>query len=243
MSRPFTHLTTLIALAAMVLAMGCGRKQAVSPEAGASSIISAVANQAAADPAKGANALLQAATEPTRAFHFSYRAQSQINPKFPNDPEAKPEVGPVTLEAEISPEEITLDSVRGTKKTKTVAQKVKELDWAMIKLGLLGPLSDVSMTLAFASSAMRLVGPGVEGGMPVDLFAFDTRTASPAQKAGMAAAMGLLGGRLKHEAIYGTAAVEKATGLLVKFSMDSELKDTKGNVWKEHHEGEVTPKK
>lgn len=240
--RPLRTSSILALLTLGVLVPGCGRKPS-GPAADAPGASAAATAPAADRLGKAGTVLLQACTEPTTSFHFSYKAQSQINPKYPMDEAAKPEVGPVTLEVDISPDRIVLDGLRGAKASKATAEKAKEMDWAMTKLALLGPLSDVSLTLAFASPVATATGSGMEGGVAVDLFAFDTRTATAAQKAGISMAQGMLGGRVKHEAISGTAAVDKATGMLVKFSMDAELKDAKGHAWKEHYEGAVTPKK
>ncbi len=39
--------------------------------------------------------LMESLQKPTASYHFSYKAQENINPKFPMDKTAKPEVGPV----------------------------------------------------------------------------------------------------------------------------------------------------
>jgi hypothetical protein len=40
----------------------------------------------------------------------------------------------------------------------------------------------------------------------------------------------------------GTAWIAKDSGELVKFNIDTDYVDKNGHAWKEHYEGEVTPK-
>jgi hypothetical protein len=226
------------ALIALAGSFGCGRK------AGLPAGLPSVAPATAPDRAFGSatTILLQALTEPKASLHFSYKAMSQINPKFPREAGSKPEVAPVTLEADVSPAEITLDAVRGGKKTSTKAKKDNELDWAMAKLGLLGPMGDLAINLAFASPVAHVTGGETLGGAPANVYSFDTRSAGLTEKAGIQAAQAMLGGVLKQDAIYGTATVDKASGRMVKFSYDVEYSEKSGQTWKEHHEGTALPK-
>ena len=239
--RRTSFICSTAALAVLLVGTGCGRKAARVLAGGGTGMSASHAELQAFG--KSGSILLTAATDPKTSFHLSCKGQNQINPRFPMDEKAKPEFGPTSLEADISPDKITAVSVRGGKKSEAVAEKTKELDWAMVKLALLGPISDVTMTMAFASTVAKLAGPDTVGGAAADRYDFDTRTASVAQKLGLDAATKMLGARVRHEAIYGTVSVDKASGMLVKWNMDVELSDTKGNTWKEHYEGEAIAKK
>ncbi len=45
--------------------------------------------------------LMDSFEKPTAPFHFSYKGQENLNSKYPMDKTAKPEVGPVEVEADV----------------------------------------------------------------------------------------------------------------------------------------------
>ncbi len=183
--------------------------------------------------------LMDAMEKPTTHFHFSYQAQENINAKYPMDKAAKPEIGPVTVEAEVSPDEIDVTSTRGKQTSTHKAKKGDTGAWAFAQLDLLGPMTGTGILLAFGQAVARPAGSETVGGIAADKYDFDTSTATGSTKAGldMAKAMITNIGNTK-----GTVWVDKATGRFTKFNMDGDFKDKAGNAWKEHYEGEVTLK-
>lgn len=186
--------------------------------------------------------LMDSLTKPTAAFHYSYQAQKNINPKFPTDPKAKPEVGPVSIEADIAPDELSVETVEGKKKTETKAKKSDPMNWAMAQLSLTTSMLGPAMDLAFATPVAKSAGTESVGSMTAAKYTFDTSQADASQKTGMAIAMGMLGGKVKIGSLKGAAWVDQATGKLVKYTIDSELSDQSGDSWKEHEEMLITPK-
>ena len=91
----------------------------------------------------GAGKLTDAMKHPTAKFHFDYKGQENLT----GNKAKPPQVGPVALQAEISPEEISLRETRGvttetTKATKTSkATKGDELGWSMANLTTLGVMT------------------------------------------------------------------------------------------------------
>ena len=180
--------------------------------------------------------------EPLGNFHYSSKSQENINPKFPNEQGSKPVIGPVALEAEVTADTIQIDSTRG-KETKTVnAKKGDQLGWPMAQLELSGSLFSPVMAIAVGSSTARAAGSEMVGSVATDKYEFDTANASAAERAGIDAAMGMLGGRQKLTAVKGTAWIDKATGRVVKFDVATDLSDKAGNSWKETCEATYTPK-
>ncbi len=186
----------------------------------------------------GWKALMDACQKPADSFHFSYKAQKNLNPKYPMDKSAKPEVGPVEIEADISPEEIDLKETRGAKKSSANAKKSDQLSWASAQLSLLSALATPGMEMGYAGSVARPAGSEAVGTVSADKYEFDTSTASASQKAAYAVMQGMF----NFTAVKGTAWLDQKTGRLVKFSLDTDLSDKAGNSWKEHDEGQVTPK-
>jgi len=174
---------------------------------------------------------MKALTEPTEALHFSYQATAQVNPKYPHTDGEKPELGPVSMEADVRPDSVAFTAVRGTKTDKVSAKKDNELAWSMAKLPLMGPMMNVGMYLAFAAPAARSAD-GVA-------WTFDSRALGATEKAGMALAQSMLRGKVKVEQIYGELTVDAASGRLATFQFDVELKDEAGQTWKEHHSGKA----
>jgi hypothetical protein len=231
---PLNSKVFLISLVALSLVgVGCEKKTS-APSGGSTTTTSAAPSD---QFAKAGSILLKALTEPQYPLNFSYTAQTQISNRFPMQAGSKPEIGPLSVKAEVTPDEITVDSIRGTKKEHQSARKADAMGWPMIKLALLGPVGNLSMNLAFAAPVAKKAETKPVNGVEADIFTFDTRTASIEQKAGIAMAQSILKGRVKVDAIYGTIAVDKETGRIATFNYDLELSETSGQTWKEHHEG------
>jgi hypothetical protein len=177
--------------------------------------------------------------KPTAAYHFSYKAQENINMKYPMDKSAKPEVGPVEVQVDGSPDEINLASVRGNKKTEHKAKKGDELAWSMAQLAIVGPVGNVGIVLAFGQLAARPTGSETVGGAPADRYDFDTAGAMGANKAAFEIARSMISNL---QSTKGTIWIDKASRRLTKFNIDTDLADKVGNAWKEHYEGELTLK-
>ncbi|MBI5836335.1 MAG: hypothetical protein HZB25_03730 [Candidatus Eisenbacteria bacterium] len=188
-------------------------------------------------------ATMTALTEPMDPVHYSYKGEVNVNNEFPREPKSEPKLGPVTLEADVDSNDIVISGVRGDKKIDSSAKKTREGDWAMIKMAFLGAPTDVAFTLAFASPCAVPAGTENVAGVDGDKFTFDTRTATAEQKVGMEAAAKFLSAQVHHDAIYGWGVVDRVKGRLIRFNFDAELSDKNGHKWKEHHEGELTPKK
>ena len=186
----------------------------------------------------GWKALMDACEKPADSFHFSYKAQKNVNPKYPMDKTAKPEVGPEEIEADISPEEINLKETHGTKKSSASAKKSDQLGWATAQLSMLGALGGPGIAMGYASAVARPAGSENVGTVSADKYEFDTSTASASQKTAYA----MMQGMFNYTGVKGAAWVDKKSGRLVKFNLDTDLSDKAGNSWKEHDEGEVTPK-
>ena len=183
--------------------------------------------------------LLESLEKPTAPFRFSYKAQENINPKFPADKTAKPEVGPVEVVADSTPDQIAITVVRGNKKTEQKAAKTDQLAWSMATLELIGPVAGTGVLLAFGQPVAQPAGSDTVGGVAADKYDFDTSTATGTTKAGLEIAKSML---TSIQSTRGTIWLEKSTGKLVKFNIDTDFADRNNTSWKEHHEGEVIPR-
>lgn len=182
---------------------------------------------------------MESLQNPTAAYHFSYKAQENINPKFPRDKTAKPDVGPVELDGDFAPDTINMTSIRGKEKTEHKAAKTDQLAWSMSALDLSGPILSTGILLAFGQLVAQPSGSDTVGGVASDKYDFDTSTATGTTKAGLDIAKGML---TSIQSTKGTVWLEKSTGKLVKFNIDADYADKNANSWKEHYEGVVTPK-
>jgi hypothetical protein len=183
--------------------------------------------------------LMESLQKPTASYHFSYKAQENINPKFPMDKTSKPEVGPVEVEADISPDQINLTSLRGRQKTEQKAAKTDQLAWSMANLETIGPVTSTAIMLAFGQLVAQPAGSGTAGGVDADKYEFDTSTATGTTKTGMDIARSMITNLVVSK---GTVWLEKSTGKLVKFDIDASFADQRSNAWNERYEGEVTLK-
>lgn len=204
-----------------------------------SSLERSAAGGASKKVTEGNRLLMESLQKPTAPFHISYKAQENINSKYPMDKTAKPEVGPVDLEADLSPDEMSLINASGTKKTERKAKKGDEGNWAFAQLELLGPIMKTGMVLAIGQAVARPSGSDNVGSMSADKYDFDSTTATGAQKMGIDMARSML---TNIQTTKGTVWIDKGSGRMVKFYIDADYADKNNNTWKEHYEGEITPK-
>jgi hypothetical protein len=187
----------------------------------------------------GANKLLEAMTKPTQSFHFSYQGQENINDKYPMDKTQAPKVGPVILEADISPQENDIVQTRGQTKSTSKALKTDELNWSMGNLALLGVMTNVNFSIAVGSTVASSPTSDLVGTTLTDKYTYDTAMANPTQKMALDIARSMLTAIKDSK---GTAWIAKDTGIMVKFNIDTDYLAKDGHAWKEHYEGVVTPK-
>jgi hypothetical protein len=187
----------------------------------------------------GANKLLDALTKPTRTFHFSYKGQVNINDKYLRDKTQTPQVGPVDVQADISPEELDLAETRGPTKKEAKAKKGDEMNWVLANMMLLGVMTNVNFSIAVGTTVSSPPSSDLLGTRVADKYTFDTKHANPSQEMGLDVARAMLT-TIKESS--GTAWIARDSGELVKFNIDTDYLDRYGHAWKEHYEGEVTPK-
>ncbi|HXW14423.1 MAG TPA: hypothetical protein VEN79_07920, partial [Terriglobia bacterium] len=150
-----------------------------------------------------------------------------------------PQVGPVALQADISPEEISLKETRGSTIRTSKAKYGDELSWEIANLTTLGVMTNPTLVIAVGASVTPPPSTDLVGATPADRFTFDTTAATPSQK------MGLERARMVVTTIKdckGTAWIAEDSGLLIKFNIDADYHDKNNHAWKEHYEGVVTPK-
>lgn len=226
----------LLGLAALMLLVNCSKRGSTPSSLRTER---ASTNEASQKLQNCTKLLIDSMGKPTASFHFVYKGQENINPKYPMDKTAKPEIGPVEVRANISPAEIDVSSKRGKHTSMHKAKKGDEGAWAFAQLDLLGPMTGTGILLAFGQAVARPAGSEAVGGVPTDKYEFDTSTATGSTKVGLDMAKGMI---TNIDNTRGTVWLEKATGRLAKFNMEADFKDKAGNAWKEHYEGEVTPK-
>ena len=183
----------------------------------------------------GAGKLIDAMKKPAGSFHFSFKGQENIA----RDKTQPPQMGPVVLQADISPEEINLTETRGSTTTPTRAKKGDELNWGMANLTTLGVMTNPDLVIAVGAAVTDPPSADLVGATPADKFTFDTTIATPSQRMRLDAARMVL---TTIKDCKGTAWIAKDSGLLIKFNIDADYLDKNNHAWKEHYEGEVTPK-
>ena len=185
---------------------------------------------------EGANKLIDAMNKPTSSFRFTFSGQENLS----EDRTQLPQVGPVTLQADISPNEISVSETRGTAKKTSKAKKSDEMNWTMANLATLRVMTNPNFVIAVGSTVTSRPDTDLVGSTPADKFTFDTTTAAtPTQKMGLEAARAVLS-TIKD--CKGTAWIALDSGLLIKFNIDADYLDKYHHAWKEHYEGVVTPK-
>ena len=183
----------------------------------------------------GATKLIDAMNKPTSSFRFNFSGQENLI----EDTTQLPQVGPVALEADISPNEINVSETRGTAKKTSKAKKGDEMNWTMANLATLGVMTNPNFVIAVGSTVASPPGTDLVGATPADKFTFDTTAVDPTQKMGLDAARAVLS-TIKD--CKGTAWIALDSGLLIKFNIDADYLDKYHHAWKEHYEGVVTPK-
>lgn len=195
------------------------------------------ANTASARLRKSTKILSAAMEHPQAPFHYSYKGQQNVNDRYAFDKTLKPQVAAVTMEADLSPDEVSITSMRGGKKEDRNAKKSDQGGWMGAQLSLTasvtGPLMVVDLFAGLATEA----GSDTVGGVAADKFTFDSSNVPATQKFEYDA---IKPPQIK--AIKVAAWLAKNSGELVKFNIDESNLDERGNAWDEHYEGEVTPK-
>jgi len=183
----------------------------------------------------GPSKLIDAMKKPTGRFHFSFKGQENLS----EDKTKLPRLGPVALQADVSPEEINLIETRGSTTKTSKAKMGDEMNWAMANLTTLGVMTSPTFVIAVGAAVTGPPSTDLVGTTPADRFTFDTTAATPSQKVGLEAARLVLT-TIKN--CKGTAWIAKDSGLLVKFNIEADYLDKNNHAWKEHYEGDVTPK-
>jgi hypothetical protein len=227
---------SLVLVAALV---GCKSNPAPVKSAASTSATGIPTHSDARRLSDGANKLIDAMSKPTKSFHFAFKGQENINNKYLRDRTQAPAVGPVDLQADISPDELDLTETRGQTKKATKAKKGDEMNWAMANLTLLGVMTSPNFSIAIGSTVASSPSADMVGTTLADKYTFDTTTATGSQKMGLDVARAML---TSIKECKGTAWIARDSGELVKFNIDSDYLDKNGHAWKEHYEGEVTPK-
>ena len=236
-SKVSRRLIALVAALILVLVLvGCKRSAAPATSANVERATSSNLSKTIGDSTK---LLMDFLEKPTAPYHFSYKAQQNINSKYPMDKSAKPEMGPVEIQADGSPDEINLTSVQGGKKTEHKAKKGDELEWSMAQLGIVGPVGNLGIVLAFGQLGARPAGSEAVAGAAADKYDFDTAAVTGSNQAALEMVKSML---TSLQSTKGTIWIDKASGRLAKFNIDADMADKAGNAWKEHYEGEFTTK-
>ncbi len=109
----------------------------------------------------------------------------------------------------------------------------------MANLTTLGMMTSPNLVIAVGSTVTSPPSTDLVGATPADKFTFDTAAATPSQQLGLEAARAVL---TTIKDCKGTAWIAKDSGLLIKFNIDADYLDRNSHAWREHYEGEVTPK-
>jgi len=222
---------------------GCQSKPAgASPGfSGSSSASRSGQEQDSKKVSSGIKLLMDSIEKPQATVHFSYQASENVNPKFPMQAGELPKVGVVSLEADISSDEVAVTENRAGKQTETKASK-SDMGFAMAKLDVMGCMLEVTFPFAYAGITAESAGSDTVGGMPADKFNMDTTTADASKQAALAMLSGMFNGKVKINSVKGSAWLEKSTGRLVKFDLNTDLSAQDGHTWQEHYQALVTAK-
>jgi hypothetical protein len=184
----------------------------------------------------GASKLIDAMKRPVKSFHFSYKAQENLT----DDKTKPPQVGPVGLQADISPEEIDLTETRGSTTRASKAKYGDEVNWGMVNLATLGAMTSPTLVIAVGASVTEPPSTDLVGMVTADKFTFNTALASTtSQKVGLERARMVM---TTIRNCKGTAWIAEDSGQLIKFNIDADFLDRNDHSWSEHYEGVVTPK-
>jgi hypothetical protein len=194
------------------------------------------ANTASARLRNGAKILTAAMEHPKTPFHYSYKGQQNVTENYAFKKTAKPQVGAVTMEADVSPEEMIITSLWGGKKEDHNAKRSDEGGWMNAQLSLTSNVTPSLMMIDLIAGLATEAGSDTVGGVAANKFTFDSSTVTPAQQFEYDAIR-----PSQYKAIKVAAWVAKDSGELVKFNIDESIADERG-AWDEHVEGEITPK-
>jgi hypothetical protein len=197
--------------------------------------------EASSNISGGMQKLMDSISKPAAPFHLAYTAQENINSNFPQQEGSKLEVGQVEVSADVSADQIAVTNSTGSKKTDNKAAKSDPMAWAMAQADIMMPLLGANFSLAFGGIAARPAGSDNVGSIAADKYEMDTSSTSATNKMAFEAVSGMLGGKIKIESVKGNVWIERSSGRMVKFNIDTGLSDKAGNSWKEHHELVVTP--
>ena len=173
---------------------------------------------------------------PKTPFHYSYKGQQNVTEHYAFNKILKPQVGAVTTEADVSPDEMIITSMWGGKKEDYNAKKSDESGWTNAQLSLAANVTDSIMMIDLLAGLATEAGSDTVGGVAADKFTFDSSTVTAAQQFEYNVIR-----PSQYKAIKVAAWVAKDSGELVKFNIDESIADERG-AWEEHREGEVTPK-
>jgi hypothetical protein len=205
----------------------------------------ATATQGASRPAvntvsvrlRNSTKILTATIEhPKTPFHYSYKGQQNVTEHYAFNKTLKPQVGAVTMEADVSPDEMIITSMWGGKKEGYNAKKSDESGWTNAQLSLSANVTGSIMMIDLLAGLATEAGSDTVGGVAADKFTFDSSTVTAAQQFEYNVIR-----PSQYKAIKVAAWVAKDSGELVKFNIDESIADERG-AWEEHREGEVTPK-
>ncbi len=137
-------LAMLAALAMVTALVACNN----NPTPVASSVPEPIAPAPDVTDAKrlsdGPSKLIDAMKRPTSKFHFSFKGQENLI----EDKTKLPQVGPVALQADVSPEEINLIETRGSTTRTSKAKMGEEMNWDMANLTTLGVMTSPTFVIA-----------------------------------------------------------------------------------------------
>jgi hypothetical protein len=235
----------VIAVVVITLALtGCGKPSGSSGPLAGMIEQASTAKDSAQDSKKvgdGLKLLMDSIDKPQAGLHFSYQAQENINPKFPSQAGTLPELGAVTLEADVTPDEVTVSENRGGKPTQTKSNKSDPM-FGLAKLEVTSSLLKVTIPFAVGSPTAESAGSDAVGGTPADKFNMDTTTANANTRAALDMLGAMFGGKVKIKSVKGSAWLEKSSGRLVKFDLNTDLSTQDGHSWQEHYQAVVTQK-
>jgi len=183
---------------------------------------------------------MEAINKPTVPTHFSYTAQENINPKFPQAAGSKPQVGAVQMEADIAPDKLSVSTTTNGQKKQAAAETADKMGTATGRLDVLTTLVNGNFTLAFGGVAAQPAGSENVGAVAADRYDINTATADATTQAGFQTAAAMLSGKTKVQSVKGSVWIDKATGRLVRYNVDTQFSDSTGDNWSEHHELLVT---
>jgi hypothetical protein len=229
-------ITGMACLAVAGLLAGCKSSAPPTATTQATATQGASVNTASERLRKSIKILMDTWEHPKTPFHYSYKGQQNVTDRYAFDKTLKPEVGAVTMEADVSPDEMIITSMRGGKKEDHNAKKSDESGWLNAQLSLTTNVTASTMMIDLLAGLATEAGSDTGGGVAADKFTFDSSTVTAAQKFEYDVIK-----PSQYKAIKVAAWVAKDSGELVKFNIDESIADERG-AWEEHREGEVTPK-